>query len=155
LFKEKVMPHIRIFPHSQEEFPSLDALQTWLMTALKARSGRYLLRSRKAVAELPMGSIVLFRYADDVVGEGVVREYVRESHTGRTLTGEEQQYEAQVTFAPDSIRLFAPPVTVEELQRIVGEALPIMIPNGYYIIRDWGVYPKLLAGHVGRAGAFV
>jgi hypothetical protein len=149
------MPHIRIFPHSQEEFPSLDALQTWLLTALKARGGMYHLRSRKAAAELPAGSIVLFRYSDGLIGEGIVRDYTRESHTERMLNGQEQVYEALVTFAPDSIRLFAPPFPVEELQKIVGEALPIMIPNGYYIIRDWGVYPRLLAAHIGKAGALM
>ncbi len=156
------MPHIRIFPHSQDEFPSLQTLQTWLMTALKALGGRYLLQSKNAVADLPAGSIVLFRYGNEIVGEGVVREYKRESHTERTLAGAVQQYEARVTFAPGSIRLFVPPLAVEELQRIVGDAVPIMVPSGYYIIRDWSVYPKLLAAHIGtplanagRAGAFV
>jgi uncharacterized protein (DUF488 family) len=37
-----IAPHIRLFPHSKEEFPSLDLLTTWLLTALKARGGRYL-----------------------------------------------------------------------------------------------------------------
>jgi hypothetical protein len=55
------MSHIRIFPHSKEEFPSLDMLTTWLLTALKARGGRYLIRSANAVADLPTGSLVLFR----------------------------------------------------------------------------------------------
>jgi hypothetical protein len=149
------MPHIRIFPHSTEEFRSLDLLTTWLLTALKARDGMYRLRSANAVADLKPGSIVLFRHGDVVVGEAVVRAYVREHGTDRILTGEEQQYEAVVKFAPDSIRLFAPPVSVQELQQLIGEAPDISVPRGYYAVRNWDVYPKLLAAHVGRTGAFV
>src|ERR1700681_1483322 len=99
------MPHIRIFPHSKEEFPSLDMLTTWLLTALKARGGRYLIRSAKSVADLPPGSIVLFRYGHVIVGEAVVSRYVRESHDDRMLLGQETQYEAHVAFCPSSIRL--------------------------------------------------
>ena len=70
-----------------------------------------------------------------LVGDGPARSELEAAFAGSaatfvgTLAGEEQHYEAQVTFAPDSIRLFAPPVTIAELQQIVGETLPIMIPN--------------------------
>lgn len=149
------MPHIRIFPCSQEEFVSEGAFQTWLMTSLKAGGGTYLLRSDSRVADLAPGSIVLFRYEDHLVGEGVVREYVKEAHTSRTLAGEERQYEARVTFALGSIRMFTPPMKIEELQQIVGEAIQINSRMPYYAIRSWDTYPRLLAAHIGRAGAFM
>lgn len=148
--------HIRIFPHSKEEFPSLDMLTTWLLTALKARGGRYLIRSSKSVADLPLGSIVLFRYGHVIVGEAVVYSYVRESRNDRTLLGQETEYEAYVEFSPSSIRVLLPPLPVEELQSIIGDSLNVMASaQPYYKLEDWSVYPKLLAAHIGNAGAFL
>jgi hypothetical protein len=64
------MPHIRLFPHNQEEFPALDTLQTWLLTALKAlRAGTFFGR-KKSVADLPAGSIVLFAMAHQALDWG-------------------------------------------------------------------------------------
>jgi hypothetical protein len=150
------MTHIRVFPHSKEEFPSLDMLTTWLLTALKARGGRYLIRSSKAVADLPTGSIVLFRYGHVLVGEAVVCRYVRNSRNHRTLLGQETQYEAHVEFSPSSIRVFVPPIPVAELQDIIGDVTNITASaQPYYKIDDWTAYPKLLAAHVGKAGSFL
>ncbi len=148
-------PHIRIFPHAQEEFPSLDTLTTWLLTGLKARGGRYLLRNRDAVAELPPGSLVLFRYGQVVVGEAVVIEHSRDSTVSeRTLAGDAQEYGASVLFSPSSIRLYAPPVDVDEQQRLIGDSPNISIAVPKYKIEDWGLYPRLLA-HVVKCGAFI
>jgi hypothetical protein len=150
------MSHIRIFPHSKDEFPSLDMLTTWLLTALKARGGRYMIRSGDRIAELPAGSVVLFRYGHVIVGEAVVFSYVRDSKNDRTLLGQEMQYEAYVEFSPSSIRLFVPPVPVEELQAILGDSTNITASaQPYNKIDDWSVYPKLLAVHVGKAGTFM
>lgn len=130
---------------------------TWLLTALKALGGVYKLRSRNSVAELPAGSVVLFRYADVVVGEAVVVEYSRESpsRAGQTLLGERQDYEAYVRFSPGSIRVYAPPVEINELQSSIGDA-PNLVPSAqpYFKIEDWAVYPKLLAC-VARSGGFM
>jgi hypothetical protein len=149
-------PQIRIFPHSKDEFPSLDLLATWLLTALKARGGRYMIRSADRVADLPTGSVVLFRYGHVLVGEAVVFKYVRSSANDRTLLGQETPYEAHVEFSPSSIRVFVPPLPVEELQSIVGES-PNLTASAqpYYKLEDWGAYPRLLAAHVSNAGAFL
>jgi len=148
------MPHIRIFPHHVKGFPSRDSLTTWLMTCLKARDGEYHLWSANSVAELPAGSVVLFRYANELVGEAVVKRYVREGGVGRSLSGEEEPYEACVWFTTGSIRLFAPPITIEEVKTLIGESPDIKVERGYYIIRDWSVYPKLLA-LVAQKGSFL
>src|SRR5262249_21824994 len=63
---------VRIFPHSQKEFPSEDSLLTWLLTGLRGRGGVYLLRNADAVKDVPTGSVVLFRYGNRIVGEAVV-----------------------------------------------------------------------------------
>jgi hypothetical protein len=119
------MPHIRVFPHSTDEFPSLGMLTTWLLTALKARGGRYLIRSAKAVPDLPTGSVVLFRCGHVIVGEAVVFTYVHDSAKNRTLLDQEMEYEAHGEFSPASIRLFVPPFPVEVLQSIMGDSLNI------------------------------
>ncbi len=111
----------------------------WLMTALRGRGGRYHLRSGDAVADLAPGSIALFRHGDVIVGEGVVRKYVREPGADRSRTGAEVEYGARVEFAPDAIRVYAPPVPVAELQRLIGASPDISVPRGYYIVRDWSV----------------
>src|SRR5205807_1304193 len=101
------MQHIRIFPHSQKEFPSLDSLMIWLLNALRGKGGVYNLRSADSIKDLPSGSVVLFRYGHNIVGEAVVwkeKEVYSEKLKERTLSGEDEEYEAQVTFAPSSIR---------------------------------------------------
>lgn len=148
-------PHIRILPHNQEEFASIDKLTSWLLTSLRARGGRYNLRSRNAIAELPNGSIVLFRYGHNIVGEAIVAGYFRESSIDRTLTGKEFNYEAYIVFSQTSIRVYAPPLPIKKLQRIIGESLDITTSaQPYYKIEDWNIYPGLLAEIV-ESGAFI
>jgi hypothetical protein len=149
-------PHIRIFPHNQNHFPSIDTLTTWLLTSLKARGGKYLLKSKDAVANLPPGSLVLFRYDKVVVGEAVVIEHSRDDPSvKRTLAGNNMEYEGSVLFCPSSIRIYAPPVGIELLQGFIGES-PNLIPSAlpYFKIEDWNVYPMLLA-HVAKSGTFI
>ena len=139
-------PHIRIFPHSREEFPSIDSLTSWLMSGLRARGGTYHMRSASSVKDLPRGSIVLFRYGHAIVGEAVVASYIKEESNDRTISGEEINYEARTEFDPTSIRIFSPPVSIQAFQEIVG-AEPNMVPSAqpYFKLANWSVYPKLLA----------
>jgi hypothetical protein len=68
----------------------------------------------------------------------------------RTLLGQETQYEAQAEFSPSSIRVFVPPLPAEELQAIIGDSPNITASAmPYYKLEDWGLYPRLLAAHVG------
>jgi hypothetical protein len=149
-------PQIRIFPHSREEFPSDDLLRIWLLNALRGRGGRYRLRSLKGgkPQALPPGSIVLFRYADDIIGEAVVQKDIeKESGTERNLwTGKDVEYEALVTFAPSSIRLYAPAVSVQKIQKYVGK--DITTAANAYVELDWNAYASVLQDVV-SAGAFI
>jgi len=134
------VPHIQVFP-AQAGFPSREAFAE-SFAQLRA-SGEYHLTGENAVPELPVGSVVLFRYADEVVGEGVVREYIRG-------VGDE----ARVIFAPGSIRFFKPPLLVEIVQEVIGRENDMRAENGYCVI-DQGLYLKLLASHVrDRRGEF-
>ncbi len=137
--------HIRIFPHSHDEFPSEDSLLTWLLTALRARGGVYHLRSADAVKELPPGSIVLFRYGHHVVGEAIVqkgKEIYQQKLSVPKVHGGAAEYEAQVTFVPCSIRLYAPPLSIDVLEQYSDKNLR-QFPGAYCIL-NWDVYPKIL-----------
>ena len=147
--------HIRIFPHSQKEFPSEDSLTTWLITSLRGRGGVYYLRSADAVKVLPPGSLVLFRYGQKIVGEAIVwkgKEVFSEKVRDRTLNGEEEEYGAQVTLAPSSVRLYAPPLPVDRIQPHTEKDL--VKYAGAYVELDWAIYPRILAEVISR-GVFI
>ncbi len=153
---DTVTPHIRIFPHSQEEFPFEDDLTAWLLTALRGGGGVYHLRRADRVKNLPPGSLVLFRYGQKLVGEAVVRkgkEVFSEKLKIRALSGKEVKYEAQVTFAPSSIRLYAPPIAVQQIQPYIKEK-DLMKYAGVYVKLDWAIYARILAEVISR-GVFV
>ncbi len=150
--KLSTMPVLKIFPNSTEkEFPSDDELCTWLLTALKARNGEYRLNRANAIADLPSGSIVLFRFGlDKIVGEAVVIRTKRHAKTA--------EYPASVWFSPTSIRVFVPFIPVSTLQRLIGGPKVKDISqaaNAYANFDDWSLYPKLLAAHVEAGGQFL
>jgi hypothetical protein len=145
---------VRVFPHSRDEFPSEDSLLTWLLTALRGRGGVYYLRNADSIRDLPPGSVVLFRYNDCIVGEAVVREGKKvfpQKVKDRTLTGQEAEYAAQVSFAPSSIRLYAPALPVERIQPHLNK--DIVKYAGAYTDLDWNIYGIVLQ-EVVKQGTF-
>ena len=150
-------PQVRIFPHSVEkEFPSEESLKEWLLGDLRQGGGVYRLRTTNRVKDLPPGSIVLFRYGKGIVGEAVVRkgkELLNPRVNETTKTGEEGEYPAQVTFAPSSIRLYAPPVPVESIQRHIDKDITKF--PGAYVELDWRIYACILKEVVSGGGAFI
>lgn len=141
-------PQVRIFPHSQEEFPEKDDLMAWLLNGLRGRAGEYHLASADAVADLPPGSIVLFRHGHEIIGEAVVGK-------GKELCSG-KAYAAQVTFIPSSIRLYSPPLPVDKIQPIVDESQIKKDLSGarpYYLL-NWDIYGLILK-EVASAGAFI
>lgn len=139
-------PQVRIFPHSQQEFPSEDSLRAWLLTGLRGRGGVYYLRNANAVKDPPVGTVVLFRYGQKIIGEALVWK-AKETFSGkvkdRTLTGDEAEYGAQITFAPSSVRLYAPPLPIERLQEELPEKDVEKFPLAYHEL-EWSVYAKVL-----------
>jgi hypothetical protein len=139
---------IRVFPHSRKEFPSEDLLMMWLLHGLRGRGGVYHLKRR---ISLPVGSIVMFRYVDKldrIIGEAVVAKETQQiDATDRNLlTGKEEKYAAEITFAPSSIRLYAPPVPWKR----VGKPLLPMV----YGKLDWNHYAIVLE-EIASTGAFI
>jgi hypothetical protein len=115
----------------------------------------YYLRDADAVKDLPPGSVVLFRYGHRIVGEAVVgkgKELLEEKVKGHTLTGEEAEYGARVTFVPSSIRLFAPAVPVQQIQPHLEKDV-VKYPGAYTHL-EWSIYGIVLQEVVSQ-GTFV
>ncbi len=146
---------VRIFPCSRKEFPTEDSLLAWLLTGLRGRGGVYLMRNTDSVKDLPPGSVVLFRYGKSLVGEAVVwkgKEVFDAKRKDQTLTGEEAEYEGQVTFMPSSIRLYAPPFPLEVLQTRLDKDV-VNFPRAYTKL-DWSHYGLVLQVVVSK-GLFI
>jgi hypothetical protein len=139
---DKDFPQVRIFPHSQEEFLSKDELMTWLLNGLRCRGGEYHLVSFDAVAELPPGSIVLFRHGHEIIGEAVVAK-------GKEQCSAEE-YAAQVTFSPSSIRLYSPPLSVKQIQQHIEKDISSSAQPYYKL--NWETYARILKGVVTTGG---
>jgi len=76
---------------------------------------------------------------------------------GTTESGEEVEYEAHVTFAPSSIRLYAPPVPVVQIQHHMNEHhidKNIVKSARVYAKLDWNIYACILKEVVSR-GTFI
>lgn len=145
---------VRVFPHSQQEFPTEDSLRTWLLTGLRGRGGVYHLRDANAVKDPPVGTVVLFRYGQRIIGEALVsraKETFPQKVKVRILTAEEVEYSAQITFAPSSIRLYAPPLPIERLQDELPEKDVEKFPLAYHKL-EWGVYAKVLQHVITQGG---
>ncbi|MGO8816153.1 MAG: hypothetical protein ACLQVG_16065 [Terriglobia bacterium] len=143
---------VRIFPHNREEFPSEDLLRMWLLNGLRGRGGVYHFRSADVVKDFPPGSIALFRYRHEIIGEAVVqKKKVAQKEKVRMLSGEEAEYAAKITFAPSSIRLYAPPLPVNKIHQ-PGKNL-LKFAGGYPVL-DWKVYGHILEEIV-KAGGFI
>ncbi|MGA7217982.1 MAG: hypothetical protein WBX38_06685 [Candidatus Sulfotelmatobacter sp.] len=142
-------PQIRIFPHSQAEFPSKELLMMWLVIGLRGRGGAYHLTSADAVADLSPGSLVLFRYGHEIIGEAVVcKGKELGGAKGRSLLGEEGSYAAQVTFAPSSIRLYSPPLPVKQIQQYTEKDISSSAQPYYKL--DWEIYGFILREVISR-----
>lgn len=134
-------PVVRIFPHSKEEFEDSDELRTWLITALKARGGRYRLHVDSSYGSNPSGSLILFRYENEIIGEAVVeQDYIAYD---KPLKIGDFTYGGFIKFVPSSIRVYVGGLPVKVLGEFCGRDFSGARP--YYKIEDWAVYPKILA----------
>jgi hypothetical protein len=68
------------------------------------------------------------------------------------LTGEEGEYEAQVTFVPSSIRLYAPALPVERIQPHLDK--DVVKYAGAYTDLEWRIYGIVLQEVVSK-GTFI
>lgn len=98
---------IRIFPHTTDEFEDEIALKDWLLHHLPySRKGNpkgyYRLRTINGVGQVPPGSVVLFRFKNNIVGSAVVKRDVEP--ISETIGG--VTYKGSIIFDPDSINVY-------------------------------------------------
>ena len=129
---------VRIFPHSRDEFETADEIRIWLYNGLRLRDGGYYLRAIKGVGSIPRGSIVLFRFDKDIVGEAIVKENVKEVDVIESGV----RYEGMIKFEASSIRIYRRPIKIKFLENITGR--DFSVARTYFKI-EWDVYPQILA----------
>ena len=129
---------IRIFPHSREEFKTDDELRSWLYNGLRLKDGEYYLRAIRGVGSIPKGSIVLFRFDKDIVGEAIVKEDVKKID----IIENGVKYEGMIKFEASSIRIYRRPIKIKFLEKITGR--DFSVARTYFKI-DWNIYPQILA----------
>jgi hypothetical protein len=131
---------IRIFPHSREEFETDDELRTWLHNGLRLRDGKYYLRSIQPVGlgKNSPGTLVLFRFDKEILGEAVVKEDVVKVERQRG----DVEYKGMIKFEASSIRIYRKPIKVEFLEKLTGRDLSVA--KTYFKFDDWNIYHKIL-----------
>lgn len=86
------------------------------------------------------------------------KEVLDKKVKGKTLLGnQEGEYDATVVVAPSSIRLYAPPLSVERIQKYMdehGEGKNIVKFPGAYVQLKWDIYSFVLQEVVSN-GTFV
>lgn len=103
---------IRIFPHTKEEFADEIQLKHWLKYILPdEREGYYRLRTTRGVGQIPPGSVVLFRFGNNIAGSAIVQQDVEAFKE----TVEGIQYEGRLKFDPDSIKVYDCSIPIEFL----------------------------------------
>jgi len=146
---------LRIFPTTRKEFKTVDEFACWLLTSLKARDGIYHLRSsRGEVKKTPPGSVVSFRFGNELIGEAIVKcGFVEEKVEIAGVT-----YEGHIQFEESSLRIYKGFFPIPLFQKILEKRMnPKDIPDlsyagAYNRFEDWNIYIDLLKKQVERRG---
>jgi len=137
-----------VFPHSDDEFPSADALRNFLSNTLpKIQKGRYLLRrlgwkDRDFKARVIPESLVLFRKGAVIVGDAAVQEPIQKLEPpvhDRTEVGIPMIYYHDIVFHPESIRVYTKALPIKTLESWSGRRL---YPSFYAILGSRQDYEK-------------
>lgn len=116
-----------IFPHSDKEFPTPEALREFLSHVLPMppQEGRYLFgkigwKDRDFVDRVIPGSLVLFAKKGFILGRAIASTVIREldpPEEGETETGEKAFYNNEIFFVPTSIRVCRQTLLVEQVEK--------------------------------------
>jgi hypothetical protein len=123
-------PKLCIFPNSREKESDTVEDRRDLIRNLK-KNGRYYFRSLHSVGDIPLGSVALFAFKDQLHGEAIVRHTIKRKLVYRY--GE--RYEGYITFEPTSVRLFRVPVST----RLIG----CPYARSYHKL-SWSEYPRII-----------
>lgn len=141
------IPLVCVFPHSYDEFHTPQDLDTYLREVLsKDMNGEYLLgkmrrRDKDFFDRVAIGSVVLFRKRDIIVGEGEIKEQIHALFLpveSETENGLPKTYYHKTVFLPSTIRIYKPSLLVTELENWVGH----LDPRYYKILGSLTDYRK-------------
>ncbi len=119
-------PIVCIFPHSDKEFPTPDALRVFLSDSLpRPPEGRYLFgkigwKDKNFKDRVIPGSIVLFSKKGFIIGRAITNTMFRElepPEEDETETGEEAIYYHEIFFVSESIKVYRKALSVELIER--------------------------------------
>ena len=120
-------PVVCIFPHSDKEFRTPDALRDFLMGKLKKeRNGRYDITGKlkwidkNFVERVIRGSLILFSKKGLIVGRAITTttiEKLESPEETETETGAKAICYYRVFFDPKSIKVCPKPLAVEQIER--------------------------------------
>lgn len=121
-----VEPVACIFPHSDKEFPTPEALRDFLSNRLPQppEGGRYLLgrigrKDKNFKGKVIPGSLVLFRKKGFILGRATSRTMIEEldpPEEGETETGVKITYYHEIFFVPESIEVYPTALPVEKIE---------------------------------------
>ena len=141
-------PMVCIFPHSDTEFPTPEALRDFLSNSLpKPPEGRYLFgklgrKDKNFKERIISGSLVLFRKKGFIVGQAISKtmiEKLEPPEEGETETGEKAIYYHQIFFIPESIKVYQKALSVELIESWADRKLD---PRFYSIIGTRQAYEQ-------------
>ncbi len=119
-------PVVCIFPHSDKEFLTPEALQIFLSDSLpRPPEGRYLFgkigwKDKNFKDRVIPGSIVLFSKKGFIIGRAITKMMIRElepSEEDETETGEKAIYYYEIIFVSESIKVYRKALSVELIER--------------------------------------
>lgn len=114
-----ISPRRIVFPISKLEFASLKEFEDFLINIVPSppRNGIYHIRTTRTsppMGEVPVGSVVVFRFLGQHLGHARVKVGVRKQFDPNRA----KIYPYYITFEPSSISLFARRVSLAEFRRI-------------------------------------
>jgi len=120
-------PIVCIFPHSDKEFPTPEALRDFLSHSLPQppEEGRYLFekigwKDKNFKDRVIPDSLVLFSKKGFVIGRAITKTMIRElepPEEGETETGEKAIYYYEIIFVSESIKVYRKALSVELIER--------------------------------------
>ncbi len=128
---------IRIFPHSKKEFNNESDLQKWLKSDLILQDGKYLLRTINGVGSIPVGSMVLFRFNKNIVGQAVVERDIKPIN--KETNG--VTYKGIIKFNISTIKVYRKPLPIGFVEKLTDRSF--QFARAYYKFYDYSIYDKI------------
>ena len=144
-------PMVCIFPHSDKEFPTPEALRDFLSHSFPQppEEGRYLFgkigrKDKNFKDKVIPGSLVLFRKKGFIVGQAISKTMIEElepPEEGETETGAKAIYYHKIFFAPESIEVYPKAFPIKQVESWADRKLD---PRYYSIISTKQAYEHQL-----------